>query len=106
MQCEILSIFHSELAYMPLLPWLLSGTGVDFYEWSPALHVLSWVPAGTCFPPCSSLHSLLSQYLHSLLYNTHLTQHFRYTILYLLVFFVKKNLECIRTMFYFIFIFC
>ena len=69
---------------------------------------------GTCFPLCPShyisdieytqysSHFSSSQYTQfskctlNPLYYTHLTQHLRYTILYLLVFFVKKNLEHIR----------
>ena len=46
----------------------------------------------------SQILSTLNTSLSTLnpLHYTHLTQHLRYTILYLLVFFVKKNLEHIR----------
>ena len=85
----------------------IEPTRLDFRIWSPALHVLSWVLAGDLFSSLSV--SLYLRYwalntpltlapLSTLnpLHYTHLTQHFRYTILYLLVFFVKKNLEHIR----------
>ena len=105
----------------------IEPTRLDFHKWSPALHVLPWVPAGDLFPLCPSHyisdieHSILSvhfsssqfsssQYTQSSkctlnpLYYTHLTQHLRYTILYLLVFFfVKKNLEHIRKSYVFFF---
>ena len=94
----------------------IEPTRLNFRKWSQAFHVLPWVPAGDLFSSLSislylrylrllSLHS--SQYTQSsetLLHYTHLTQHLRYTILYLLVFFfVKKNLEHIRKSYVFFF---
>ena len=70
---------------------------------------------GTSFPLCPShyisVHLILlsvhsSQYTQSSktpLHYTHLTQHLKYTILYSLVFFVKKNLEHIRKSYVFFF---
>ena len=103
----------------------IEPTRLDFRKWSLALHVLPWVQLGTCFPLCPShyisdieytqysSHFSSSQYTQfskctlNPLYYTHLTQHLRYTILYLLVFFVKKNLEHIRKSYaLFIYFFC
>ena len=118
------SIFMSRPSHPPdEITWgtelEIEPTRLDFRKWSPALHVLPWVPTGDLFALCSShyisdralstpvhflaplnltpfstqsslstLHLSLhySQIEHSLHY-THLTQHFRYTIFYLLVFF-------------------
>ena len=91
----------------------IEPTRLNFCKWSPALHVLSWVPTGDLFSlfvhltiylkytlRLLSVHSLLSA-----LHYTHLTQHIRYTILYLLVFFLKINLEHIRKSYVFFFFF-
>ena len=93
----------------------IESRGLDFHEWSPALHVLLWVPVGTCFPSYhrvsqlqlyilfrnSALYSLRNNFPKLSLaltehssHNTHLTQHSQVMFLqycdYLLVFFLRK----------------
>ena len=110
---HVLSMFHPPDGHVGT-ELEIEPTRLDFRKWSPALHMLPWVPAGDLFPlcpshyisdiehstPCTllllSVHSILSECTLNALHYTHLTQHFRYTILYLLVFFVKKKLEHIR----------
>ena len=49
----------------------IEPTRLDFHKWSPALHVLPWVPAGDLFPLCPSHyisdieHSILSVHFSS-----------------------------------------
>ena len=103
----------------------IEPTRLDFRKWSLALHVLPWVPAGDLFQFLFvrlTISQILSTLLHvhflaplnlaplstqsSSLHSSHTTFQV-YNILFAsFFFFVKKNLEHIRTMFYFILFFC
>ena len=104
----------------------IEPTGLDFRKWSPALHVLSWVPAGG--PVCSMsvslsqiehflapIHFESSSQFNSFQHSTSLWVHYttedralsslhssHTNFKYIASFFLlRKNLEHIRIMFYF-----